>query len=838
MCAERIEPVAGPRFDGTGTRFSVRSEHATRVELWLFDAPADELPTARLAMERDGALWTLRVEGVGPGSLYGFRAWGPNWSYSSSWTPGSAVGFHAHVDAEGNRFNPNKLLLDPYGRAISGDVLRAYEPDTGTTRTSHTVLGGNDAVAFLDSAAAMPKSVVVDERFDWEGVERPRTAVKDTLVYETHLRGFTRADPAVSEALRGSYGGLSEKVDYLKRLGVTAVELLPLHEFSRYDDPIYSRGEREERLNYWGYMSVCFFAPNWSYSATAEGGAVRPGACVRELKSLVKALHAAGIEVWMDVVYNHTGEGGMAPDETVRYLSLRGLDNQEYYTLADDRAHFWESTGTGNNLNAARPAVQRLILDSLRYWIEAFQIDGFRFDLAYTLGRTGEDGRVFEPEGPLLTAIAALGAETGVKMVAEAWDTSGFGVGAFPKGWMEWNGLWRDNVRRFVKGDPGQVAALARSVGASWEGLSPATSVNFVTAHDGFTLNDLVSYDFKRNGLGDCNPLGLDPHSGADNNYSWGCGGDEPLRRQQLRNFAAQLFLHQGVPMILAGDEFRNSQRGNNNAYMADNPCGWLNWADLEQNFEVFEFFRRMIGLRRRHAALGRVAPLLGADPEGAEDIRWHGKQPGHPDWSGETRLLAFTLSGRSAHTGAAADAPDLYVAMNAHWVGQDVCLPPPPPGQRWWLTVDTARWAEPARNIFFEPAIFSWDAQPMLALGRYYHLQPRSTLVAMARPLGARRCELKRWVLSGAPTQPGDTAMVVGELAELGGWQPEHAKPLAWEDGRWAAAHPVWTQLGGSLRYRYLVKKAGGEVVWERGPARQLPPSRVVGELQDSWQG
>ena len=805
--------------DGQGTAFQVFSAHATRIELWLFDAPRASAPTAVHVMSPGaGGVWRVYVPGVRPGALYGLRAWGPNWPHDPSWAPGSGAGFIAHVDAAGNRFNPNKLLLDPYAKAMTGDVVRVLDPVTGALRYDPSILGGTDEFAFLDSAGAMPKSVVVDDAFAWGADRRPRTPAHESVAYEVHLRGFTRADAAVPYALRGTYDGFARRVDHLVELGVTAVELLPVQEFLQFSEPVGAAVD--ERVNYWGYMTHGFFAPNQEFLCPdVTDCSAAPGAQVAAFKRMVKALHAAGIEVWLDVVYNHTGEGGTCGGNPMRYLSFRGLDNQSYYTLTDDRECYWDSTGTGNNLNGSSPAVQALVLDSLRYWIDEMHVDGFRFDLAYTLGREGADGRVFRADAALLMAIAQLGRDKGVKMVAEAWDTQGYGVGNFPDGWMEWNGRWRDNVRRFAKGDPAQVGALGASISASHSGFTPAESVNFITAHDGFTLNDLVTYGARQNGQGACNPTGADPFSGSADNDAWDHGGDEALRRQQLRTFMTHLATHQGIPMLVAGDEMRRTQYGNNNGYMADNPCGWLRWQDRDTHAAFFDATRRLLALRSAHPALGRALPLTGSDHDGdgLADIEWHGVYPDWPDWSAGSRSLAFTLDGDAAETGGAFDAPDLYVAFNTYWQGLTFHLPSPPPAQCWFLAADTAGWAEPSGNVYVDGV-----EGPLLRVSGDYSVQPRSAVVLMARACDAPATVKVDFEVTGYVTQPGERLAVVGSVPSLGSWDPARALPLAWaSSATWRAAHLV-AERGQSVQYKFI-RFAGSQVVWESGSNRRL---------------
>jgi glycogen operon protein len=542
------------------------------------------------------------------------------------------------------------------------------------------------------------------------------------------------------------------------------------------------------------------------------------------------------------VVYNHTAEGGGCSGSVVKYYNLRGLDNQSYYTMADDKTCTWQSTGTGNNLNGSREPVRRLILDSLAYWADEMGVDGFRFDIAYVLGREGTDGRDFNPNAQLLVEIAQLAQDKGVKIVAEPWDTAGFGVGQFPAGWSEWNAWWRDNVRRFTKSDAGEVASLGASITATWPGFNPPEDqVSFATAHDGFTLNDLVSYNAKQNGAGPCNPSGADPSSGADDNESWDSGGDETLRRRQIRNFATQLLTHHGLPMILAGDEFRNTQYGNNNAYMADNGCGWLDWNDLGTYGDTHEYFRRLIHFRRAHEALERSVHVAGYDHDGDgyKDLTWHGVQPDQPDWSSGSRSLAFLLDGSSQETGGAADSPDLYAAFNAYWGDLTFTLPTAPNGKCWYLLSDTADWAEPVGNVLYDPAVSGWDNQPLMKVpGSTYGVQARSALLLLARPCNASDVTLVTFEVNGFVTQPGQDLYVVGDKGEIGNWNPANAAPLYWVDSdTWRGIVAFDASQGQSIQFKFIMRE-GGSVTWEGGGNRTYTvPGSGAGFYSGWWQ-
>jgi glycogen operon protein len=822
-----------------GVQFAVFSQNATRIEVWIFSSPTASTPTARHTMTKTDTtnhIWTVTVSGAGAGTLYGLRAWGPNWPYHASWTAGSNYGFLSHADSNGHRFNPNKLLTDPYAKAVTGEPVRV------SGHYSTAILGGNNTYAFVDSAGAMPKSIVInDDSFSWSGHTLPDIPMKDSIVYEVHLRGFSKNDTSLSSSIRGTYDGFKAKASYLDTLGITAVELLPIHEYPQFDDPV--GGATADRINYWGYMTTQFFAPNREYLCTDTNSCTFTGGeQVNEFKEMVKALHAEGIEVWLDVVYNHTFEGGACGGNPVRYINFRGLDNASYYTLADDKTCYWESTGTGNNLNASHPAVRRMILDSLSYWHEEMGVDGFRFDLAYTLGREGNGGRNFNSNAQTLVDIAQLAQDEDFKIVAEAWDTGGYGVGQFPAGWSEWVGFYRDNLRKYMKGDASQVSGgLGSSVTGSWTGFgTPPESVNFITAHDGFTLNDLVSYNSKQNGTGDCNPTGADPNSGSDSNDSWDSGGDEVVRRRQIRNFASSLFLHHGVPMIVAGDEFRQTQNGNNNGYMADNACGWLNWANPTTHAKTWEFFRRMIAFRKAHPGLRRTVVVGGSDhdSDGYKDLAWHGTTPDTPDWSSSSRTLAWLIDGSTAETGGSSDAPDLYVASNAYWTNLTFTLPTAPNSKCWWLVADTADWAEGTGNVYYDPAVSAWNSQPLPKInGSTYGVQARSTLVLAARPCNATEAVKVDFTVNGYVTSSGQDLYVTGNVAELGNWDTSKAIKLNWVDSdTWSGPAFFSTSKGTTIQYKFIVKQ-GATVTWETGSNRTYNvPSSGSGSVNRNW--
>jgi isoamylase len=662
----------GPTWDGEGTNFSLFSEHAERVEICLFDADDNE---TRVALEERTAFnWHGYLRGVGPGQRYAYRAYG---SYAPEF---------------GHRFNPAKLLIDPYAKAIEGPIGYArgnvlpYVPD-----------GSEDADLEPDDeddAAAIPKSVVVDPRFDWEDDRPPRTPWHETVIYETHVKGFTQLHPLVREDLRGTYAGLASDaaIAYLTALGITAVELLPIHHIAD-EQFLADKG----LTNYWGYSSIGFLAPHALYAATGSGGEQ-----VREFKGMVKALHRAGIEVILDVVYNHTAEGNhLGP-----MLSFKGVDNASYYRLMPDNPRFYmDFTGTGNSLNPVHPSVLRLIMDSLRYWVVECRVDGFRFDLASALAREFYDvdrlSAFFDTihQDPVLSQV---------KLIAEPWDVGpgGYQVGNFPVLWTEWNGLYRDTVRDFWRGQASVAEFAKRFTGSSdlyaEDGRRPFASINFVTAHDGFTLADLVSYNQKHN---EANLEGN--RDGTDDNRSWNCGVEGPtdapavlaLRRRQMRNFLTTLFLSQGVPMLLGGDELGRTQQGNNNAWCQDNELSWYHWDVGPEQDELLEFTRRLIQLRREHPVFRRSRFLEGREMgSGLPDVWWFrpdGRKMAQRDWQQvEAHTLGVFLNGQELPDRTSDGRPigdhSFILLFNAHYEPIEFKLPARRFGLRWEVVLST----------------------------------------------------------------------------------------------------------------------------------------------------
>jgi isoamylase len=617
----------GSTWDGEGVNFSLFSENATGVELWLFDHPDAAEPAAVVPMsERTDLIWHAYLPDARPGELYGYRVHGP------------------YAPEQGHRFNSHKLLIDPYAKAISGtvkwsDALYGYpigDPDADL------------AMDERDSAGGMPKSVVIDPTFPWGDDQSPRTPWNQTIIYECHVKGLTERHPGIPEGLRGSYLGMAQDpvIEHLTSLGITAVELMPVHQFVR-DRRLVDMG----LTNYWGYNSIAYFAPDVGY---ATGGL---GEQVTEFKSMVKALHRAGIEVILDVVYNHTGEGNhLGPT-----LSLRGVDNASFYRLGpEDLRYYMDFTGTGNSLNMLHSRTIQLIMDSLRYWVRDMHVDGFRFDLASTLARELYDvnrlGTFFDiiQQDPVLSQA---------KLIAEPWDVGpgGYQVGNFPVGWAEWNDKYRDCVRRFWRGDPGQVAELAYRLSGSSDlfersGRRTYASINFVTSHDGFTLHDLVSYERKHNEAN-----GEGNQDGHDQNWSrnWGTEGPADsvrirrMRERIKRNFLATLLLSQGVPMILGGDEMGRTQQGNNNAYCQDNEISWVDWDLSPRDQRMLEFTRRLIRifhsspvLRRRSYFTGRP---IAAGPKDLTWVRPDGHEITDADWNDDdNHLLGMLIHGQA----------------------------------------------------------------------------------------------------------------------------------------------------------------------------------------------
>ncbi len=705
-------PLGGWR-EGDAVRFRVRSTRATRlvVELYAEALNAPPLLTAALTLERPGVfvgrvpLEALRASGLtGSAVYYGYRAWGPNWGYDPAWTPGAALGFVSDVDGEGNRFNPNKLLFDPYARELS------HDPQNPLQREGTPFASGPEH-RLKDSGPYAPKGVLLLDEGEWGG---PASAtwpgharrLGDEVIYEVHVRGLTRADPTVPPELRGTYAGAALKAKALAELGVTAIELLPLQETQNDTndlDPDSAAGD-----NYWGYMTLGYFAPDRRYAKDRS-----PGGPTRELKAMVDAFHAQGLKVYADVVYNHTGEGGAWGGDfrTMNVLSFRGLDNAAYYSLAKDLRYSWDNTGVGGNYNAFNPVAQDLILDSLRYWHEELGFDGFRFDLAPVLGNTCEHGCFnfdkLHPASALnrlareLPARPAEGGE-GVDLIAEPWAFEAYQVGQFPAGWAEWNGKYRDTLRT-AQNRLGVDALTARELALRLsgspdlyadDGRRPAASVNFLVAHDGFTLNDLYACNDRNNGQ--AWPFG--PSDGGEShNLSWDQGANAPAQRQAARTGMALLMLSAGTPMMTGGDELLRSLRCNNNPYNVDSPASWLPASATPEQLAFRAFTQRLISFRKEHPALRPTHWLTGADynGDGLGELEWITPDgapapPGFMD-SADQHALGVRLDGAELHDPAAA----LFLAYNAWHDPVRFALPAAPPNKRWYLAMETCARSE-----------------------------------------------------------------------------------------------------------------------------------------------
>jgi isoamylase len=664
----------GATWDGKGTNFALFSENATGVELCLFD-PNDE--ETRLSLtEVSNFVWHGYLPGVGPGQRYGYRVHGP------------------YAPHEGHRFNPNKLLIDPYAKAIDGDV------GDGPGIFGYSWEDAEEDLSFseLDSAPLMPKSVVVDQSFDWEDDQLLRTPWHETVIYETHVKGFTKLHPDIPEELRGTYAGLAHPaaIEHLQRLGITAVELMPVHHFLAYPGHLASKGIK----NYWGYDSINYFAPYSSYSSNNHLGQQ-----VKEFKEMVKALHYAGIEVILDVVYNHTGEGNhLGPT-----LSFRGIDNAAYYRLVEgDARYYMDFTGCGNSLNVRNPQVLKLIMDSLRYWVTQMHVDGFRFDLASALAR-----ELYEVDSlaAFFDIIHQDPVLADVKLIAEPWDVGdgGYQVGNFPVRWSEWNGKYRDTVRDYWRGEGTTLGEFAyRFTGSpdlyfQMNGRQPNASVNFITAHDGFTLNDLVSYNEKHNEAN-----GENNQDGESHNRSWNCGvegeTDDPevlqLRNRQRRNFLATLILSQGIPMLLSGDELGCTQKGNNNAYCQDNEISWRDWNLEENNEDLVNFTRELVYFRHQHPVFRRRKWFQGQaiHGQGVSDIAWFnpdGNEMTSDQWEvGYAKAIGVFLNGNQLPSvgpkGERISDDSFLLFFNAHYETIEFTLPICMQDREWVVVIDT----------------------------------------------------------------------------------------------------------------------------------------------------
>jgi glycogen operon protein len=686
-------PIGGAHPEGDGVNFVLFSRHATGVSLELYENADDSSPIRTIdldpARHRTGDVWHVWVRGIPAGQLYGYRIAGP------------------YQPEQGHRFNPHKLLLDPFARATADvkdwdfSAARGYDSSNTLSDLSFST---------VDNAGTTPKCVFTNDHFDWEMDAPPKHSASDTVIYETHVRGFT-IHPSSGVAHPGTFLGLIEKIPYLQDLGVTAIELMPVVEFNENESNRLNPITREKLRNYWGYNPVAFFAPKQSYSI--RGPELRQ---TLEFREMVKAFHRAGIEVILDIVLNHTAEG----NETGPTLSLRGIENSIFYMLQENgRRYYKDFTSAGNTLNANHPVVREFVMIVLRYWVMHMHVDGFRFDLASVLGRD-EHGNILR-NAPLLESIAEDPVLRDVKIIAEAWDAGGaYQVGSFStQRWTEWNGRFRDDVRRFWMGDAGMMRWFASRICGSSDlyqgsGKGPESSLNFVTSHDGFTLNDLVSYKLKHN-----DENGEYNRDGSDANYSDNCGvegpSDDPaveeMRKRLIKTFLLTLFISRGVPMLLGGDEFRRSQRGNNNAYCQDNEVSWFDWRLVEKHKEMQRFTRGMIAFRRAHPVLRREVFYTDAD------IKWFAPSGGIPDWRDEgQKSLACLISGQTK--------ADLFLMFNAGTRSVDFAIPALPAPKIWRLAVDTSRSAP--------DDLFEAGKEPSLQGQISFRVEPRSSAILL----------------------------------------------------------------------------------------------------------
>lgn len=694
----------GASLKDNGVNFSIYSKDASAVSLVLFNENNANNPFAEIELNstynKTGDIWHVFVEDLKEGSLYLYKIDGP------------------YNPPKGQRFNKNKYLFDPYAKAFSsGSVFISYN-------LQHKKGFSVKEPGLLKDLSNFPKCVVVNDDFDWEGDRPLNYPLEKTIIYETHLKGFTaNKNSLIAENLAGTYKGFIEKIDYLKKLGITSVEFLPIFEFDENENPNVNPKTGENLVNYWGYSTIGFFAPKTSYAADKS-----PGAAVKEFKEMVKALHKNGIEVILDVVYNHTAEG----NEHGYSFEFRGIQNDVYYSLPqNDKQYYMNFSGCGNSVNCNHPITMQFILDSLRYWVLEMHVDGFRFDLASIMTRAPNGSPMELP--PLTYAISQDPILSNTKIIAEPWDCAGlYQLGGFPAGennrWSEWNGRYRDDIRRFIRGDENvSTAAATRIAGSSdcynHSGKTPLASINFITAHDGFTLNDLVSYNYKHN-----EENGEDNRDGSDDNISYNNGFEgecinpkiENLRLKKIKNALVYLLTSQGVPMLLAGDEMRRSQKGNNNAYCQDNELSWIDWSLVEKNSGLVRFVSNLIALRKNHKVFSRKEFFHdNYDKGGYSDILWFDINAKSPDWTKQKRFLAFKLNGRDLDN-------DIYVASNGDKYDLTLTLPALQEGKKWYLAVDTGL---PSPEDAFE-----LNKEELLKEQRRYVLLANSTVILIGK--------------------------------------------------------------------------------------------------------
>ncbi|NLL70735.1 MAG: glycogen debranching protein GlgX [Epulopiscium sp.] len=695
-------PELGATVDPGGTNFAIFSRHATQVILEFYENFYDIVPMFQYHLDpkynKTGDVWHIYVEGIGHGTFYGWRVDGP------------------YEPENGHRFNVHKLLMDPYAKAISGTHDFSNERMYGYDKFNKA--DKDLSFSVLDSAQVTCKSIVIDtEKYDWEGDVRPKIPMEDTIIYEMHVRLFTQHSSS-NVKQRGTFQGILEKIHHLKELGITSVELLPIFEFNMNSIENTNPQTGEKLRDIWGYNPIGFFAVTGNYSP-----AIQLGEQVFDFKDFVKTMHKEGLEVILDVVYNHSGEGNhLGPT-----ISFRGIDNSIYYLLEPYKRYYANYSGTGNTINSNHPVVKQMILDSLRYWVTEMHVDGFRFDLAAILGR--DDKGQWIGDLSLLKDIAEDPILAGTKLIAEGWDAAGgYYLGEFPFGWCEWNGKYRDTIRRFIRGDYGMVSDLAtRLIGSpdlfGKSGRRPYHSINFVTAHDGFTLWDLVSYNTKHNWMN-----GEGNRDGTDANYSYNHGVEGNterqdvlhLRKRQVKNMMAILMVSQGIPMILMGDEFGRTQQGNNNAYCHDNEISWVDWTYKEKHKDIFTFCCKMIDFRKKHSCLKREHFFSDGNPQQA-DITWHGVRPYKPDWNYYSQSLAFMIRGQGLLEDPEDKDCDIYVILNSY-IEPLVFELPKLKNKRWFRVVDT--FFDSPYDFLMEPQSVSWE----------YQVQEKSVAIFISR--------------------------------------------------------------------------------------------------------
>ena len=700
----------GATCQAEGVNFAIFSRHAESMRLCLYAAPRDASPIFEYRLDprlnRTGDIWHVLVAGLKPGALYLWRADGP------------------YLPRKGYRFNPNKALFDPYARSLSGDfiwelpVARAYDPASPDKDLSFSE---------VDDAASIPKCVVVSDEFDWGGDRPLNYPLRHCVIYEAHVRGLSM-HPSSKVEHPGTFRGVVETIPRLKELGVTSLELLPVQEFDELENPRRNPWTGERLANYWGYSTIAFFAPKGGYSSSGSLGEQ-----VAEFKYMVRELHAAGIELILDIVFNHSAEGS----ELGPTLSFRGLDNPIYYMLDEDKRYYKNYSGCGNTLNCNHPVVRTMIRECLHYWVVDMHVDGFRFDLGSILGRD-QSGQLLE-NPPVIEGIAEDPILRHTKIIAEAWDAGGaYQVGWFPGGrWAEWNDRYRDDVRQFWRGDPGSVRSLATRITGSSDlylrdGRKPFHSINFITAHDGFTLNDLVSYERKHNEAN-----GEEGRDGSDSNNSCNYGQEGPtrnaaieaIRERQAKNFMATLLLSIGTPMLLGGDEIRRTQGGNNNAYCQNNAISWIDWELARVNSGYLRFVKGLIALRLRHPAFRRPEFFTGQDSDfnACPDITWFDETGGNPDWARVEYRLAARIDGSKADILADRDDNDFYSIFNA---GEDSALfaiGAAPMARRWYRVIDSSL---PSPEDILPPG-----EELLLVPQDEYAVAPRSMVVLLSKP-------------------------------------------------------------------------------------------------------